>query len=196
MATPGDRQSLLESIDNLRDKVKQLPSNIFEDPAARQQIQQQITQLRNAVSSPFERVFIEICFQVRPGICSARLIWNLIDQKPHQSAAVRTALEGKWFEALADGKPRTAQEIGKMMGAEPELVGVCPAFIPICHGLMIGSKVRIMMVLTATEVVKENGPQTYSATPITQLLCDEGWANGLRHLYIISSIMPSLLTHI
>lgn len=39
-----------------------------------------------------------------------------------------------------------------------------------------------MMVLTATEVVGEQGPQTYLATPLTQLFCDPSWANGLRHL--------------
>lgn len=39
-----------------------------------------------------------------------------------------------------------------------------------------------MMVLTATDVVSEKGPQTYAATPTTQLLLDPGWANGLRHL--------------
>lgn len=43
--------------------------------------------------------------------------------------------------------------------------------------------VRIMMVLTATHVVDERGPQTYGATPMTEILLDPGWANGLRHLY-------------
>ena len=43
--------------------------------------------------------------------------------------------------------------------------------------------VRIMMVLTATHVVEERGPQTYGATPLTQILLDPGWADGLRHLY-------------
>ncbi|KAL8895757.1 MAG: hypothetical protein Q9207_008026 [Kuettlingeria erythrocarpa] len=40
-----------------------------------------------------------------------------------------------------------------------------------------------MMVLTATDVVEERGPRTYCATPITQLLLDPGWANGLRHFF-------------
>ncbi len=40
-----------------------------------------------------------------------------------------------------------------------------------------------MMVLTATYVVEERGPQTYGATPLTQILLDPGWADGLRHLY-------------
>ena len=39
-----------------------------------------------------------------------------------------------------------------------------------------------MMVLTATDVIIEQGHQTYLATPLTQILLDPGWANGLRHL--------------
>lgn len=38
------------------------------------------------------------------------------------------------------------------------------------------------MVLTATDVVSEQGFQTYAATGLTKLLLDPGWANGLRHL--------------
>lgn len=39
-----------------------------------------------------------------------------------------------------------------------------------------------MMVLTATDVVEEQSYQTYRATPVTQILLEPGWANGLRHL--------------
>lgn len=42
--------------------------------------------------------------------------------------------------------------------------------------------VRIMLVLTATGVVGECGPQEYKATPVLQILLDPGWANGLKHL--------------
>ncbi|KAL9607897.1 MAG: hypothetical protein Q9167_007235 [Letrouitia subvulpina] len=40
-----------------------------------------------------------------------------------------------------------------------------------------------MMVLTATGIIKEEGPQTYTATGVSKMLLDPGWANGLRHLF-------------
>lgn len=39
-----------------------------------------------------------------------------------------------------------------------------------------------MMVSTGTDVVKEEGFQTYCVTPVIQLLLEPGWANGSRHL--------------
>lgn len=78
---------------------------------------------------------------------------------------MKIALEAKWFEALADGQPRTAEEIAACTDTDPKLI------------------VRIMMVLTATNIVNEKGPRTYSATPLSQLLLDPAWANGLRHFH-------------
>ncbi|KAL8928415.1 MAG: hypothetical protein Q9172_000901 [Xanthocarpia lactea] len=40
-----------------------------------------------------------------------------------------------------------------------------------------------MMVLTATHIVDERGPQTYSSTPVTNALLDPGWADALRHFF-------------
>ena len=45
--------------------------------------------------------------------------------QPHQSAAVRIALEGGWLQVLADGTPKTAQDISSATGAEVQLIGLC-----------------------------------------------------------------------
>ncbi|KAL8836147.1 MAG: hypothetical protein Q9170_003040 [Blastenia crenularia] len=142
-----DKELLLKSIKSLYTTAEQLSDGLVADDERRHALQQQLTSLKNSITTAFERVFEEICFQ------------------PHQSAAVRIALDGKWFEVLADGQPKTAQEIASVTNAEPELIA------------------RIMMVLTATNVVGEAGLQTYTATPVTQLLLDPGWANGLRHFF-------------
>ncbi|KAL9002867.1 MAG: hypothetical protein Q9188_004233 [Gyalolechia gomerana] len=141
------RDSLLNSIKSLHIAAEKLPDDVFADHHRRHGLQRQLTRLKNDISTPFERVFGEICFQ------------------PHQSVATKIALEAKWFEVLADGQPKTAQEIARATNGEAELIA------------------RIMMVLTATDVVSEKGPQTYAATPTTQLLLDPGWANGLRHFF-------------
>ncbi|KAL8785941.1 MAG: hypothetical protein Q9213_003090 [Squamulea squamosa] len=146
MTTSTTRDSLLHSIRILLADAEKLPDNIFDDQVARQSLQRQIDGLKHVTTTPFEGV-ADLCFQ------------------PHQSAAVKIALEGKWFEVLAAGSPKTAQEIASATGAEPELIA------------------RIMMVLTATHVVDERGPQTYGATPMTEILLDPGWANGLRHFF-------------
>ena len=39
-----------------------------------------------------------------------------------------------------------------------------------------------MRVLTATDIVLETGPETYKATPISQLLTKPAALNGLKHL--------------
>ena len=44
-----------------------------------------------------------------------------------------------------------------------------------------------MMVLTATGVVDERGPNTYSVNPVSRTLLDHGWANGHRHLCVQAS---------
>ncbi|KAL8930414.1 MAG: hypothetical protein Q9208_000598 [Pyrenodesmia sp. 3 TL-2023] len=144
---PTDRLSLVNSIKSLLVEVEKLPNDIFEDQLRRQSVHQRLARLRNDTSTPVERVFGELCFQ------------------PHQSAAARIALEGKWFDVLANGEPKTAQDIASATGAEPELVA------------------RVMMVLTATDVVEERAHQTYCATPLTHVLLDPGWANGLRHFF-------------
>ena len=41
-----------------------------------------------------------------------------------------------------------------------------------------------MMVLTATGVVDERGPSTYSVNPVSRTLLDDAWANGHKHLYV------------
>ena len=91
------------------------------------------------------------------------------------------AMEGRWFEALADGKAKTASEIASITGAQPGLVG---NGFPPCLFITANNRilVRIMLVLTATGVVRECGPQEYMATPVTHILMEAGWANGLRHL--------------
>ncbi|CAL8577904.1 hypothetical protein XPA_003714 [Xanthoria parietina] len=144
--TSTARDKLLQSIRSLLANAETLPPNIFDDQAGRRSILREIASLKNAITTPFEGVG-ELCFQ------------------PHRSAAAKIALEGKWFEVLADGRPKTAQDIASATGAEPLLVA------------------RIMMVLTATYVVEERGPQTYGATPLTQILLDPGWADGLRHFF-------------
>ncbi|KAL9614479.1 MAG: hypothetical protein Q9167_001007 [Letrouitia subvulpina] len=138
------RDSLVLSIKSLLAQVEKLPDNIYEDEAGRQDLRKQIRHIKDDLSSPVERIFEELLLQ------------------PHQSIAARIALDGKWLEVLADGKPKTAQDIASATGAETELI------------------TRIMMVLTATNVVGERGPQTYLATRITHTLLDPGWANGLR----------------
>ncbi|KAL8998443.1 MAG: hypothetical protein Q9169_002480 [Polycauliona sp. 2 TL-2023] len=140
------RESLLKSIQALLADAEKLPENIFDDQVGRRSVQRQIANLKDATTTPFEGM-ADICFQ------------------PHQSAAVKIALEGKWFEVLADGNPKTALDIASATGAEPRLIE------------------RIMMVLTATHVVNERGPQTYAASPLTNILLDPGWANGIRHFF-------------
>ncbi|KAL8691296.1 MAG: hypothetical protein Q9224_004209 [Gallowayella concinna] len=144
------RDSLLDSIRRLLVDAEKLPDNIFDDHVSCQSLQRQITGLKIATTSPLERVVGEIIFQ------------------PHQSAAVRIALQAKWFELLADG-PKTAEDIATATGAESMLIA------------------RIMMVLTATHVVEELGFRTYGATPVTSVLLENGWANGIRHLYLLCS---------
>ncbi|KAL9610087.1 MAG: hypothetical protein Q9167_005196 [Letrouitia subvulpina] len=113
--------------------------DIFDDEPRRQKLRSQVNALKIAVTRPLEFVFEDICCQ------------------PHQTAAVKIALEGKWLEALSDEKPKTAHEIAAATGAEPELV--------------------------ATGVIKEHGLQTYCATAISQMLLDPGYADGLRHFF-------------
>ncbi|KAL8771748.1 MAG: hypothetical protein Q9209_002939 [Squamulea sp. 1 TL-2023] len=144
--TSTTRDSLLHSIRNLLADAERLPDNILDDQVGRQSLRRQIDGLKHVTTTPFEGV-ADLCFQ------------------PHQSAAVKIALEGKWFEVLAAGSPKTAAEIASATGAESELVA------------------RIMMVLTATHIVDERGPQTYGATPMTEILLDPGWANALRHFF-------------
>ncbi|KAL8714436.1 MAG: hypothetical protein Q9220_001769 [cf. Caloplaca sp. 1 TL-2023] len=92
-------------------------------------------------------------------------IFGELCAQPHLSVAAKIALEAGCFNVLADGNPKTARDIASNTGAEPELVA------------------RIMMVLTATDVVKEQGFRTYMATPVTQTLLEPGWANGFRHIF-------------
>lgn len=40
-----------------------------------------------------------------------------------------------------------------------------------------------MLVLTATHVIHERGPQTYGATALSKVFLDPAWANAFRHLY-------------
>ena len=42
--------------------------------------------------------------------------------KPHQSAAAMIAIQGGWFEALADGTPKTAKELASTTGAQEMLI--------------------------------------------------------------------------
>lgn len=120
------RDSLVESIQSLLVDVKHLPENIFDDTQGRQALQHRIGRLKNDVQTPFERLFGELCFQV--GILLTRhRAFTLKVTQPHQSAAVRVALEGKWFEVLADGCPKTAQDIAAATGAERALIGTVPA---------------------------------------------------------------------
>lgn len=42
-----------------------------------------------------------------------------------------------------------------------------------------------MMVLTATGVVDEVGLQSYAVNPVSRVLLDPGWTNGLKHLYAV-----------
>ncbi|KAL8928414.1 MAG: hypothetical protein Q9172_000900 [Xanthocarpia lactea] len=44
--------------------AEKLPDDIFDDHAGRQSLQRQISGLKNATTTPFERV-AELCFQVR-----------------------------------------------------------------------------------------------------------------------------------
>ncbi|KAL9043528.1 MAG: hypothetical protein Q9214_003288 [Letrouitia sp. 1 TL-2023] len=141
------RDELLQVLQTMVSVVEGSSTDIFNDEPRRQKLRSQVNSLKFAVARPLEIIFEDLCCQ------------------PHQSAAVKIALEGKWLEALGDEKPKTAQEIAAATGAESELV------------------VRIMMVLTATGVVKEHGFQTYGATAITQTLLDPGLADGLRHFF-------------
>ncbi|KAL8791613.1 MAG: hypothetical protein Q9195_005818 [Heterodermia aff. obscurata] len=145
--TSATRDSVVKSIEALLVEAKNLSDDIFEDQKNLRPFQNHIIGLKNDTTAPLERVLGEICCQ------------------PHQSTAVMIALEGKWLELLADGKPKTAQDISSATGAEVQLI------------------VRIMRVLTATDVIVEQGYQTYLATPLTQILLDPGWANGLRHFF-------------
>ncbi|KAL9036428.1 MAG: hypothetical protein Q9214_006136 [Letrouitia sp. 1 TL-2023] len=138
------RDSLVQSVKTLLAQVEELPENVYDDEAGRQALRKQIRRIKDDMTSPVERIYEELFFQ------------------PHQSIAARIALDGKWLEVLADGRPKTARDIASATGAETELIR------------------RIMMVLTATNVVGEQGPQTYVATRVTQTLLNPGWANGLR----------------
>ncbi|KAI4279366.1 MAG: hypothetical protein LQ337_000289 [Flavoplaca oasis] len=141
--TSTTREALLHSIQTLLADAENLPEDIFDDEVGRQSIQRQIANLKDATTTPFEGV-AEICFQ---------------------SAAVKIALEGKWFEVLSDGCPKTSQDIASATGAEPQLIE------------------RIMLVLTATHVIHERGPQTYGATALSKVFLDPAWANAFRHFF-------------
>lgn len=71
------RATLLHSIKNLLAEAEKLPDDIFEDHLQRQSLQYQLTRLKNQASTPLERVFGEICFQVVPQ--------NLPDQSIYRS---------------------------------------------------------------------------------------------------------------
>ncbi len=62
--TSSTRDSLLHSIRLLLADAEKLPDDIFDDHAGRQSLQRQISALKNATATPFERV-AELCFQVR-----------------------------------------------------------------------------------------------------------------------------------
>lgn len=63
--SPTRRMSLVNSVKTLLAEVEKLPDDIFEDQSRRQSIQQRLARLKNDTSTPFERVFGELCFQVR-----------------------------------------------------------------------------------------------------------------------------------
>ncbi|KAI4210819.1 MAG: hypothetical protein LQ351_006313 [Letrouitia transgressa] len=99
------RDALLQELRAMVSIVEESPIDVFHDELRRQKLRSHVKSLKFAVARPLEILFEDICCQ------------------PHQSAAVKIALEGKWLEALGDEKPKTAQEIAAATGAEPELVG-------------------------------------------------------------------------
>ncbi|KAL8946004.1 MAG: hypothetical protein Q9222_007539 [Ikaeria aurantiellina] len=98
------RKELLQSLHSVLSNVENMPENVFDDDAGRKVLVQKLTGLKNQITSPIERVRGELYFQ------------------PYLSVASKIALEGGWFDVLADGKPKTAQDIAQATGAEPALV--------------------------------------------------------------------------
>ena len=117
------RDSLTQSINFLLAEVEKLPDNVFEDTVRRQAIRQSIIHLKNDIATPFERAFEEIFPQVLSH--QAFSLWHKpdLETKPHQTTAVKIAVEGRWFEVLADGLPKSAQDIASATGAEAMLIG-------------------------------------------------------------------------
>ena len=95
------------------------------------------------------------------------------------------AMEGRWLEALVDGEAKTATQIASITGAQPELIS---NGFPTCLAVTAKSyfTARIMLVLTATGVVRGHGSQEYKATPATRILMEAGWANGLKQFVVIT----------
>lgn len=58
------RESLLNSIKSLHIAAEKLPDDVFADHHRRHGLQRQLTRLKNDITTAFERVFGEICFQV------------------------------------------------------------------------------------------------------------------------------------
>lgn len=85
---PSSRLSLVNSIKLLLTEAENLPDDIFEDQLRRQSIQQRIIRLKNDTSTPFERVFGEICFQVQFPCLSFRckLLMTVLATSKHSSA--------------------------------------------------------------------------------------------------------------
>ncbi|KAI9849434.1 MAG: hypothetical protein M1837_004054 [Sclerophora amabilis] len=83
----------------------------------------------------------------------------------HRSAAVRTAIEGGWFEALAGGEPQTATQLASATGAQSSLL------------------VRIMRVLTAEGIVEEPDVDTYAANEKTRAYTIPGLRDGVKHFF-------------
>ncbi|MCJ1374212.1 hypothetical protein MMC20_005444 [Loxospora ochrophaea] len=132
--------------------AKALPSDVFHDDQARQQLQEAMLRLSSALDTPTDRIW-QISFQ------------NPITPQAQLLPVTCTAIEAGWFRALATkNSPKTAADLAKATGTDELLIA------------------RLMRVLTAAGIVDETAPQTYAATPITNALAVPKVYEGLRHL--------------
>ncbi|KIN01712.1 hypothetical protein OIDMADRAFT_40966 [Oidiodendron maius Zn] len=87
--------------------------------------------------------------------------------QPVQNACIRMAIGMGLPHAVVarDGVSVTAAELGEELKADPVLIA------------------RVMRVLTAAGLCKEDGPNQYSATPVTRSLAGPAFTGGSRYIF-------------
>lgn len=87
--------------------------------------------------------------------------------QPIQNTCIRMAIEMGLPQAIVarDGAAVTTVELGEEIKADPLLIA------------------RVMRVLTAAGLCKEEAPDQYSATPVTRSLAGPGFTGGSRYIY-------------
>ncbi|EPE28805.1 S-adenosyl-L-methionine-dependent methyltransferase [Glarea lozoyensis ATCC 20868] len=96
-------------------------------------------------------------------------VWRMI-MEPHQSAALRAALEMGLIDALASSTtPLTSTQLSEKTNCNEKLI------------------TRILRPLAVRHLVKEASFETYTSSPVTSFLSQPGVAGGFKFMFDIAS---------